>query len=306
MSQSSSIDYLWFYLQTITWKLILLVCVTIVHSKSILPKQSSKLPVEFDDVLPSKFGARGFGGTWVSGNEFTYTTGGNFVKYNVETKETETILTQAYISQHGWSGPSFRFTPDLSKILVRYAQRQIFRHSTVSKFSIITPNSDEPEFKIAGGAEIQIAFFAPNSKGLGYIQDNNIYYLNLEALGLAEIITADGISDVIYNGIPDWVYEEEVLGTDAASWFSPNGEKLAYIRFDDREVKEALYELYDNRQYPEEIHLRYPKVISVILCDEKPIYYLINRQEQLTQQLVFLLSTYGTQLPDDSWPFQIK
>lgn len=253
-------------MQTITWKLIVLVCVTIVYSKSIKPKQSSKLPIEFDDILPNgaayKFGSRGFGGTWISGNEFTYTTGGNFVKYNVETKQNETILAQSFISQQGWSNPSFRFSPDLRKILVRYAQRQIFRHSTVSKFSIITPNSDEPEFKIADGSEIQTAFFAPNSKGLGYIKENDIYYLNLDALGLPEIITTDGIEGVIYNGIPDWVYEEEVLGTDAASWFSPNGEKLAYVRFDDREVQEALYELYDNRQYPEEIHLRYPKVVK--------------------------------------------
>ena len=267
MSHGSLIDYLLFYyFQTITWKLIFLACVVFVYGKSIQPKQSNKLPVEFDDIFPNgtpyKFGSRGFGGTWISGNEFTYSLNGNFVKYNVETKQTETILNQTYIQQHGWSGPSYRFAPDLSKILVRYANRQIFRHSTVSKFSLIVPNSDEPEFKIAGGQEIQIAFFAPNSKGLGYIQNNNIYYLNLDTMGLPEIITGDGVPGVIYNGIPDWVYEEEMLGSDAASWFSPNGEKLAYIRFDDREVKEALYEMYENRQYPEEIHLRYPKVSS--------------------------------------------
>lgn len=248
-------------MQTITRKFILLVCVTFAYSKTI-PKQATKLPVEFGDVMPNKFGARGFGGTWISGNEFTMSSGGNFVKYNVDTKETETILTQEYIRQHAWSGPSYRFSPDLSKILVRYAQRQIFRHSTVSKFSIIVPNSEIEEYKIAGGEEIQIAFFAPNSKVLGYIQNNNIYYLNLETMGEPEQITSDGIPGVIYNGIPDWVYEEEVLGTDAASWFSPNGETLAFVRFDDQQVKEAFYELYDNRQYPEEIHLRYPKVKS--------------------------------------------
>ena len=29
-----------------------------------------------------------------------------------------------------------------------------------------------------------------------------------------ERITTDGIPDTVYNGIPDWVYEEEVLSTN--------------------------------------------------------------------------------------------
>jgi dipeptidyl-peptidase 4 len=226
------------------------------------PKQTTKKPFEFNEVIPNAFGQRGFNGVWISPNEFTYSASGNFIKFNVITKQNETILTKAYIDQQLWSGPTFRFSPDLSKILVRYAQRQIFRHSTVSKFSIIFPGTNRPEFKIAEGREIQIAFFPPTGNGLAFIEENNIYYLNLETLELPKVVAGDGIPGVIYNGIPDWVYEEEVLGTDAASWFSPNGQKLAYIRFDDRQVKEAVYEMYGegDRQYPEEIHLRYPKV----------------------------------------------
>jgi dipeptidyl-peptidase 4 len=64
----------------------------------------------------------------------------------------------------------------------------------------------------------------------------------------------------IYNGIPDWVYEEEVLSTDAATWFSPNGNHFAFAQFNDTKVKEAVYDVYGDKQYPEEVHLRYPKV----------------------------------------------
>lgn len=114
----------------------------------------------------------------------------------------------------------------------------------------------------------QTAFFSPVGNGLAYIQDNNIYYRNLPNLHNA--VTADGIPGVVYNGVPDWVYEEEVLGTDAASWFSPDGKYLAFIRFNDTEVQEAVYDVYskgnpeENLQYPEEVHLRYPKVRSTI------------------------------------------
>lgn len=265
MSNGKSIEFICgVYFQKIKLKLIFLICVTIVYGKTVNPKQSTtKLPFEFDDVIPNKFGQRGFNGVWISANEFTYTLSGSFVKYNVDTKQTTTILSKEFIDARAWGSPSFRFSSDLSKILVRYAQRSIFRHSTVSKFSIIVPGSSDPEFKIAEGNEIQTAFFAPTGKGMAYIRDNNIFYLNLEIMGISELITTDGEPGVIYNGIPDWVYEEEVLGTDAASWFSPNGEKLAYVRFDDGNVREAVYDLYGDgdRQYPEEVHLRYPKVM---------------------------------------------
>jgi dipeptidyl-peptidase-4 len=252
--------------QTAKWKIVVLVCAAAAitcDAKTISSKQSTKTPFEFDEVIPNRYGQRGFSGTWISGKEFTYTTGGNFVKYNVETNETVTILSSQYISAQSWSGPSFRFSADLTRILVRYSDRQIFRHSTVAKYSIIYPSTDRPEYKIAAAGEIQIAFFSPNGNGLSYIQDNNIYYIDFETDELPKVITGDGVPGVIYNGIPDWVYEEEVLGTDAASWFSPNGKNLAFIRFDDREVREAVYDLYGegDQQYPEEVHLRYPKVM---------------------------------------------
>lgn len=244
-------------------KLLLIVCVAICHGKSINPKQSTLLNITFEDVIVSgTFGQQGFGGVWISGNEFTYTSNGEFIKYNVETLTAETILTSEYISSHSWTSPSFTYSPDRSKILVRYAQTQIFRHSTVSKFSIIIPGSTDAEFQIADGNDIQTAFFSPTSNGLAYIADNNIYYLDLDASNNPVTITTDGVSGIIYNGIPDWVYEEEVLGTDAASWISPDDRHLAFIRFDDTLVQEFIYELYGEgeQQYIEEVHLRYPKV----------------------------------------------
>lgn len=262
MPKHDLFDYLWplEQLQIREWKLLLIVCVTLCYGKSIGPKQETKSPFKFEDVLPNQFGQRGFGGTWISGDEITLTINGDFSKQNIETAENTTILTSAFIRQY-WNntGPSFTFSADLSRILVRYSNRQIFRHSTVSKFSVISlPELEVTE--IADGEEIQIAFFAPVGKGLAYIESNNIYYNDFE--GMPIIITSDGIPGVIYNGIPDWVYEEEVLGSDAASWFSPDGRNLAYVRFNDEDVKEAVYEMYGegDRQYPEEIHLRYPKV----------------------------------------------
>lgn len=93
-----------------------------------------------------------------------------------------------------------------------------------------------------------------------------------------EQITHDGVPGIIYNGVPDWVYEEEVLGTGSALWFSPNGDRIAFVRFNDTQVKEFSYTIYGTpgdlkNQYPETVTIRYPKAgetnptVSLIVAD---------------------------------------
>lgn len=39
-----------------------------------------------------------------------------------------------------------------------------------------------------------------------FVQNNDIYYKRLEDEDPVQL-TFDGVKDVIFNGIPDWVYE---------------------------------------------------------------------------------------------------
>lgn len=69
-------------------------------------------------------------------------------------------------------------------------------------------------------------------------------------------ITDDGIIDNIFNGIPDWVYEEEVLATNYAHYFSPAGYKVAFAQFNDTLVPDFHYPHYGNPQ--DVINAQYP------------------------------------------------
>ena len=40
----------------------------------------------------------------------------------------------------------------------------------------------------------------------------------------------------VFNGIPDWVFEEEVFEDNYALWWSPDGNKLVWGHFNDTEV----------------------------------------------------------------------
>ena len=77
-------------------------------------------------------------------------------------------------------------------------------------------------------------------------------------------LTDNGQAYLVFNGIPDWVFEEEVFEDNKALWWSPDASKLVYGSFNDTEVDTYLLQNYGDpnnlRQYPELLEVRYPKV----------------------------------------------
>jgi dipeptidyl-peptidase-4 len=97
---------------------------------------------------------------------------------------------------------------------------------------------------------------SPDGNKVAYVRDNNLYIRNLNALH-EEMITHDGLKNQIINGAPDWVYEEEFSFNKGFEW-SPDGNKIAYMRFDESAVKEFTITYYDSL-YPRQEKYKYPK-----------------------------------------------
>ena len=87
-----------------------------------------------------------------------------------------------------------------------------------------------------------------------------IYYRK-SVLSQDEQITSNGEAFVNYNGIPDWVFEEEVFEDNKALWWSPDGTKLVFGSFNDENVDTYLLQEYGSwtrvKQYPEIMEVRY-------------------------------------------------
>ncbi|CAG9570549.1 unnamed protein product [Danaus chrysippus] len=74
-----------------------------------------------------------------------------------------------------------------------------------------------------------------------------------------------GVPGVIFNGVPDFLYETEMLQLDRALWFSPDGQTLMYVIYNDTLVQQHKYSWYGLDQqeppaYPAIRTLRYPKM----------------------------------------------
>jgi dipeptidyl-peptidase-4 len=103
--------------------------------------------------------------------------------------------------------------------------------------------------------------------GLVIVSENNLYWRE-DVLEPAEddlALSNDGLADSVFNGIPDWVYEEEVLGTNYAHYINELGSRIAFAKFNDSLVPEFRYPHYgdpekvEEWQYPEYRTVRYPK-----------------------------------------------
>lgn len=111
-----------------------------------------------------------------------------------------------------------------------------------------------------------LAEWSPIENAIVFVQSNNIYYKS-SVMAPAVTVTHDGNQSISY-GTCDWVYEEEVFSSKTALWFSPDGKKLAYIRFDDTKVPIITIPVYGvpgalEFQYPKSIGFNYPKVNTI-------------------------------------------
>jgi dipeptidyl-peptidase 4 len=81
------------------------------------------------------------------------------------------------------------------------------------------------------------AHFSPDGKKIAYTKNKDLYVYDLTD-NKETRLTFDA-SDKIYNGYCSWVYMEEILERSshyAAFWWSPDGNKIAYLRTDETDV----------------------------------------------------------------------
>lgn len=222
----------------------------------------TKEPLDLNDFLGNTYAASHFNGTFISDNEIMYqNANGLLVLYDVTTK-TETILLsdedKLANSQGVWVSPTKEY------LLVARERSPIYRHSFSALYDILNlaDKSVTPITVDNLQVPLQLAEWNPVTNGIVFVHNNNIYYKSAPA-DTPRQITTDG-SPLIYNGVPDWVYEEEVFASNSALWFSPDGTKLAYAHFDDTPVRTMILPIYGTPgsldfQYTRQAGVLYPK-----------------------------------------------
>ncbi len=176
-------------------------------------------------------------------------------KYSFKTYEKAgTIVSSSDIEGEFIIPEGYELNNDETKLLIETEVRPVYRRSYTAVYYIfdtftkkLTKVSDDP---------IMHAELSPDGNKVAYVKDNNIYYMMIES-GKVVQVTTDGEYNKIINGSADWVYEEEFAISKAFEW-SPKGDKIAYIKYDETEVKEFQMAMYGNL-YPDQYTFKYPK-----------------------------------------------
>jgi dipeptidyl-peptidase-4 len=151
----------------------------------------------------------------------------------------------------------YSFSQDEKKLLLVTEFESIYRRSFKAEYFVydIEKKSLAP---LSKNGKQSYATFSPQGNNVAFVRGNNLFNVNLADLSETQI-TTDGKFNFIINGSSDWVYEEE-FGFAQAFYWSPDGKKLAYYRFDETNVREYNLQKWNKGQlYPEDYRYKYPK-----------------------------------------------
>jgi dipeptidyl-peptidase-4 len=110
----------------------------------------------------------------------------------------------------------------------------------------------------ADGTRNQDPRFSPDGSRVAFVREADLWVVEVES-AQERRLTQDGAEGRILNGKPDWVYWEEIFNRRSLGfWWSPDGRRIAYLRFEEEGV--PTYPLLRDRDVAATVEQQpYPK-----------------------------------------------
>uniref|UniRef100_A0A5S6QEI9 Uncharacterized protein n=1 Tax=Trichuris muris TaxID=70415 RepID=A0A5S6QEI9_TRIMR len=248
---------------------------------------TGKEPISIEDIVSPKVSEANPEPQWTSSDRFAYKDS-NCSIWSVRIRNEQANVSELVDEQscQNRKFSSFRVSPSGSCIAFAYGNRQIYRHSETARYNItclpIGVDHDLADLltndKLAlsreypvgpnktGNEVIQLLRWGPGrNDSFAFVYNNNIYYQEHVLSDPVQITTSATENNFVRNGVADWVYEEEILETNKALWWSHSGDSIAYATFNDSEVEKVVLPYYPSYStYPTNVEIAYPKVAAAL------------------------------------------
>ena len=197
------------------------------------------------------------------------TNGKKIVKYSYKTGKEEQVLFDVEKTKgvKVKSIEGYFFSPTESMMLVYTNSEKIFRRSFVADYYVFDVKRNRLEVLSDSVGKQRDPIFSPNGRMVVFAKNNDLRLKKLD-YGTETIVTSTGETGTIFNGVTDWLYEEEFGTTSLITW-SPDSKHFVYLSLDDTQVGEYSFELYGNYPfksnadlYPDIMKFKYPKAGS--------------------------------------------
>jgi dipeptidyl-peptidase 4 len=202
----------------------------------------------------------------------------NIVQYDLRMQRPDSILMKA--ESAGVAYDNYSFSADEQLILLQSGTEPVYRHSVLANYHVYNRRT-RTTVPVNEGGKAQYAALSPDGKKVAFVQGNNVFIRDLSDQNLTQV-TTDGLPNQVINGLPDWVNEEEFSpvsgdGFPALVW-NPDGQRIAFLRYDESNVPEMTLFWQQNEQYPSSTRFKFPKVGQPNARMELLIYDLPTRQ----------------------------
>lgn len=184
----------------------------------------------------------------------------HILKYDITTGNVvDTLVNGAYLvpedEPYALAFSDYALSPDETKVLLATEVEPIYRRSSKAYYYVYDLISGDFN-ELASGNKQSYASFSPDGSRVAFVRNNNLFIVNLDDMSVKQV-TQDGEKNQLIHGSTDWVYEEE-FGFAKAFFWSPEGDKLAFMSFDESAVKEYNMQVWGDL-YPQDYRFKYPK-----------------------------------------------
>ncbi|XP_052228345.1 dipeptidyl peptidase 4-like [Dreissena polymorpha] len=257
--------------------------------------------LSYKDVINHHFDPKPFHASWRSGSVLMYRSDdGGVVQFDCDSNTSTLVMDNTTFRE--LNTESYEISADGKFAILPYDINYIYRHSFVAKYKLfniktrshrdlVGPSTPQQE----GELTFQCVTWSPVGNSLAVVVQNNLYLLNDVESNTYVALTTDGAMEAVYNGVTDWLYEEEILQSSRALWWNADGTLLVYGHFDDRDVTRYTMTLYGpaKNKYVENRRLPYPKAGTRNPSVEVRVFNLMtNTTKALPPPNAFLKSDY--------------
>ncbi|KAF8555864.1 dipeptidyl aminopeptidase [Imleria badia] len=241
------------------------------HGKPYRASRESK--VSLDHMLNGTFSKHIRDLHWVpeaGDGVFSTIQNGQIQLIDLKTNITTPLVSFTDIKDNGQVIPwtSWKLSPDMKYILVKANHHKQWRHSSFGNYYVhnLETKVTYPLLPPTNPPVTAYATWSPTGESIAFVASNDLYILPTPSASTSSIRVTTSGNASLFHGVPDWIYEEEVLSQDYALWWSPDSSKIAFLRLDETAVEEYRFPIYNPTEdsyavipYTEDVVIKYPK-----------------------------------------------
>ncbi|KAF8739128.1 Dipeptidyl aminopeptidase, partial [Rhizoctonia solani] len=247
--------------------------------------------ITMDHVFNGTFAADKRSLAWVSeagDGIYSIEEEGSIKLVDLSTQTNRTLVKRSDVKdEHGNQlvFSSWSLSADASHVLLKTDYLKQYRHSSFGNFYLhrLSDGRTFPLVPPSNPPRVVHAAWSPTGRSIAWLFRAGAAALTISfrSPDVTPLRLTYSGNATLFHGVPDWVYEEEVLSSASALWWSPTSSHIAYLSLDETNVLEYVVPVYNptgdaSSVVPyggDPIKIKYPKpgygnpLVQVAVCD---------------------------------------